>query len=121
MRKAIRECYPAATLRGCWYHYSAALRKRLLHEGLRKLMKDNDDAVTVKKMMMGLPLLPREHFEAGYSFIKQFAKDVKLFEKFEEFFAYYDRYWCDQVIIILTVTIFQFNINIMTRKISDIP
>lgn len=44
----------------------------------------------IKEMMMELPLLPLEHFEAGYSYIKQFAKDVKLFEKLQNFFKYFD-------------------------------
>lgn len=103
MRKAIRECYPAATLHGCWYHYNAALRKKMLQNGLHRLMEENPEAQMIKKMMMALPLLPSKHFEAGYSFIKQFADVANLFKQFEGFFAYFDDFWVNQVIMILNV------------------
>lgn len=97
MRKAVEECYPHTRLRGCWYHYSAALRKRLLYLGLNKLIKNDDNARSIKKMTMSLPLLPEEDFMQGYNHIRGLADKWKLSKKFSSFFAYFDQYWILQV------------------------
>lgn len=98
MRNAISECYPRARLHGCWYHFSAALRKRLIKEGLFQLIKIDEDAAAIKKMMMSLPLLPANNFDEGYKHIKKIASRNKyLSKKFMGFFKYFDNFWCAQV------------------------
>lgn len=97
MRKAISESYPAAKLRGCWYHYSSALRKKILKLGLHQLFKSNENARKIKKMMMSLPLLPAEHFAEGYQHVQNQAREWKLFGKFKAFFKYYGKFWVNQV------------------------
>lgn len=67
MRCAIRTCFPNSILKGCWYHYCAALRKKLLRFGLHRELKENALARLIKQMMMSLPLLPQEMFEEGYT------------------------------------------------------
>lgn len=96
LRKAINQTYPGAKLRGCWYHYSAAVRKKMLELGLHKLLKDNDYARRIKKMLMSLPLLPAENFMEGYDYIKQQTKEWGLSHRFKSFFSYYE-YWINQV------------------------
>lgn len=96
MRKAINERWEGITLRGCWYHYSAALRKKMLKLGLSKLFEDSDDAKSIKKMMMSLPLLPSEKFTEGYNYVQQKAREFGLYEKFKTFFEYFV-YWLNQV------------------------
>lgn len=98
MRKAINEVYCGVRLRGCWYHYSAALRKKFLELGMKKFTKKNKKARRIKKMMMSLPLLPAEHFMDGYTFVKQQAIKWRLFTRFKAFFTYYERYWIAQVV-----------------------
>lgn len=97
MRNAINDRWEGVTLRGCWYHYSAALRKKMLKLGLSKLFKDFDDAKTIKKMMMALPLLPPEKFDEGFQYVKKKAKALDLHNEFKDFFVYFD-YWVNQVI-----------------------
>lgn len=97
MRSAIKKCYPSATIRGCWYHYVAALRKRMRMMGMTKLLKENENAKTLQKMLMNLPLLPAEMFENGYSFIKKQASSWRLFNNFKKFFAYFERQWIYEV------------------------
>ncbi|XP_031623037.1 uncharacterized protein LOC116340597 [Contarinia nasturtii] len=96
MRCAIERCYPTAQLRGCWYHYCAALRKRLLKLGLHNLLKWNSQAVIIKKELMSLPLLPSEYFNAGYVHIKKLAKQWRLSNSFKNFFEYYEQFWIQQ-------------------------
>lgn len=97
MRSAIKKCYPSAIVRGCWFHYVAALRKKLRLMGMSKLLKSNSNAKTLKKMLMNLPLLPAEMFEKGYTFIKRQASSWKLFNSFKKFFAYFERQWITEV------------------------
>lgn len=97
LRSANRTCFPTCILKGCWYHYCTALRKKVLRLGLYDELKSNANSRLIKKMMMSLPLLPPELFEEGYAHVKNFAHEHKLREKFKCFFAYYDRYWIAQV------------------------
>lgn len=98
MRKALHERYPDTVLRGCWYHYCAALRKNHLKLGLNKLLKENSNAKQIKKMLMSLPLLPPENFKEGYEHIKYLAKDWNLSKAFDKVFKYFESYWFMQVI-----------------------
>lgn len=93
MRHAINKFYPDVILRGCWYHYCAALRKRLLKLGLHQLLKTNYFAKCVKKMLMNLPLLPVERFIEGYEYIISSAKDNSIFNEFKGMFKYFEEYW----------------------------
>lgn len=97
LRHAIRKRFPEARLRGCWYHYCAAVRKRLVKLGLSKLFKSNDLAKIIKKQLMCLPLLPSEFFEEGYTYIKDKTIEWELFDRFAAFFKYYENYWFKQV------------------------
>lgn len=97
MRAAINKCYPTVPLRGCWYHYCAALRKKLLKLGLHDLLKSNALARIIKIELMSLPLLPAEYFKEGYEYIKTSAKTWKLSASFKEMFAYFENYWFAQV------------------------
>lgn len=103
MRSAIKKCYPRAIIRGCWYHYAAALRKRMRTMGMTKLFKEQKKAKDLKNMLMHLPLLPAEMFERGYSFIKEQAKSWRLFNSFKKFFVYYERQWINEVLLIFVV------------------
>lgn len=98
MRSAINERWPSARLRGCWYHYSAALRKKMLKLGLHKLFKDSKDARCIKKMMLSLPLLPGDKFTEGYDYVQNQAQKWGLSKNFIEFFEYF-KYWENMVII----------------------
>lgn len=97
MRKAIRRRYRKAVLRGCWYHYSAAIRKKLAKLNLLGLMKHNIGARTIKVMMQALPLLPPECFMQGYRHVKYLAREWKVFAKFSKFFSYFENFWIAEV------------------------
>lgn len=99
MRCAIRTSFPGSVLKGCWYHYCAALRKKLISFGLHRLLKKNANARLIKQMMFSLQLLPPEMFEEGYAHVKRLAKEYKLENKFKLFFKYYDGYWISQVCV----------------------
>lgn len=60
MRAAIRKCWPTATLRGCWFHFCRAIRKRCYKHNMTRLLMHCRDAKLIKKAIMSLPLLPPE-------------------------------------------------------------
>lgn len=93
MRNAIQRCYPGVRLRGCWFHFCAAVRKKLLKLGLHKLLKINHLARRIKKMLMCLPLLPAESFAQGYEFIKLKANEWEISRELRDVFIYFEQYW----------------------------
>lgn len=97
MRNAIQKRYPNAVLRGCWYHFCAAIRKKMMSLGLHSLLKSNSKAAKIKIMLMNLPLLPAKHFSEGYQHIKCKARKYGLLQKFQKFFVYFENYWFAQV------------------------
>lgn len=99
LRHAIRKSFPNAILRGCWYHYCAAIRKKLLFLLSSSLFKTNGGARIIKKQLMCLPLLPAENFHEGYQYIKSMTERYGLSERFKGFFTYFEFYWFTQVIL----------------------
>lgn len=93
LRKAIVTCYSNVRLRGCWYHYCAAIPRKSLSHNLRGLVKDNPSAISIHRQMLSIPLLPAESIEEGYQIVKQNASDLNLEDGFEIFFEYYESFW----------------------------
>lgn len=97
MRKAINIFYPSAKLRGCWFHYCRAIRRKMISLGLFKFVKNDEKANRIYHSILNLPLLPSEDFMEGYEKIKEQAKRHSVFKKFTSFFEYYNSYWIVQV------------------------
>lgn len=96
MRKALSLCYPRCILRGCWFHYCKSLRKKFIKLGLASLLKADDFAKKISQQFMSLPLLPKEHFEAGLSYIKLSIPGYQLSASFRNFLAHFN-FWIRQV------------------------
>lgn len=95
MRLAIKNRWPKAKIRGCWFHLSRAVERRYRKLGLRKLR--NRKAILIKKMLKNIPLLPENMIEAGLSSIIEYSKKKRLFNKMARLFSYFKRYWMKQV------------------------
>lgn len=93
MRKAIVFTYPHAILFGCWYHYCAAIRRKVLGLNLYRLIVDSVSAKSIYRKMLSLPLLPSELIQEGYELIKQEAYDKKLYKEFKKVFLYFENFW----------------------------
>lgn len=93
LRKAINEFYPNAVLSGCWYHYCAALRRKHLSLKMYELITDVPAAKKIYRMMLSLPLLPKETILDGYTIIRNEAVAKGLGKKFKGIFDYFDQYW----------------------------
>lgn len=97
IRKAINNCYPDAILRGCWYHYSAAIRRKCLSLNLYDLITDHPEVRILFKMILNLPLLPPEKILEGFSITKNTARDGKLNQEFGAVFKYFESFWLQLV------------------------
>lgn len=97
LRKAINEIYPDAILNGCWYHFCAAVRRKLMSLDMYELISSVPAAKSVYRMILSLPLLPKESISNGYRIIKQEAIDKNLHKEFKKIFEYFEQYWLHQV------------------------
>lgn len=97
MRKALKQVYSTATLRGCWYHYCAAIRKKCLRLGLNSTIQADIGANEIYQRLLHLPLLPADNFLEGYDLIKKRAHEYGIWKEFSPMFNYYDSYWLAEV------------------------
>lgn len=93
LRKAISEFYPEAVLCGCWYHFCAAIRRKLLSLSLYELTLNDPMCRFIYRSILSLPLLPPGSILPGYNVIKRTAKRNDLYETFEPMFKYFESYW----------------------------
>lgn len=98
LRKALANVYPNVRIRGCWFHFCSALRKKSRALGMNTLFTQRPNAKMIIKMLMSLPLLPPENFQEGYNQIKNLSHELELSDKFDQFFHYFESYWIAQVL-----------------------
>lgn len=93
LRKAISNCFPDTPLYGCWYHYCAAVRRRLMTLNMYRVITDDHAGSVIYRMLLSLPLLPQERILDGFEFIKLKARGAGLFKTFKVFFKYFNEFW----------------------------
>lgn len=97
LRKALAKVYPNTQIRGCWFHYCKAIRKKSRALGLESLQKKNVNASMISKELMSLPLLPSEKFTEGFEQIKRLTEEHELVNEYKGLFEYFENYWLKQV------------------------
>lgn len=103
LRSGILKVYPEVQLKGCWFHYCQALRRKLTNiSELAKFVKTTDAARRIFKKMLVLPLLPPDDIPTAFNLCKQEAyASMNCYYKsenvFEKFFDYFQRQWIDLV------------------------
>lgn len=99
LRAAIKKCYPEALLHGCWYHYSAAIRRRLMTLDMHQIITDDSSGIEIYRMCLSLPLLPQERILDGFNVVQEFAREKGLFREFKKFFKYFNDFWMHLVCV----------------------
>lgn len=97
MRNSIKMVYPNVILRGCWFHYCSAIRKKVVQLGLYPLTNRNRKAKLIFKEIMSLPLLPAANIVQGFIHIKKLANVHGLLGRFIGFFTYFESFWLLEV------------------------
>lgn len=108
LRRAIHEHWQSIRelkLYSCWYHYCAAIRRRIRTLQLLELIADNSDARKIYRKLLSLPLLPTELIEHGYQLIKEDARAKNLLKAFRKFFQYFESFWLNLVIFSKSIII----------------
>lgn len=93
-RNAAKLIWKTASIRGCWFHFCQALRRKAMKipKLARKLQKDKITKVIVH-MFMALALLPLSSIREGLIQIIRFQKKKKLYQSFFSFNRYFMRFW----------------------------
>lgn len=98
-RVALRRVYPGIDLRGCWFHYCNAIRRRRQKMGIKfhRLLEANKKAKLIYRQLQLIPLLPAEYIVDGFEEICHKAR-VQHFDKyFQDMFVYFQKYWLNVV------------------------
>lgn len=101
LRKALNDTYPDASLHGCWYHYCASIRRRLMTQNMYRLITDDPSGTQIYRMMLSLPLLPSDRILDGFNVVKTVARENHLHKEFRKFFKYFEEFWMRMVCLLL--------------------
>lgn len=96
MRLAIKKKWPNVTIRGCWFHFCRAIRRRCGKHGLFQLIKKNAGARAIQNSLMSLPLLSANQIKEGFKSVKAIARKKRLLKRFKPVFTYFEGYWLKQ-------------------------
>lgn len=105
LRNAIIKIFPQTRLKGCWFHFCQALRRKLSKMSeLAQRVKTTDEARRVFKKILVLPLLPPEEIPNAFNICKEEAyANNKCYSKseniFQKFFDYFQHQWLDMVLL----------------------
>lgn len=99
LRKSIKDVYPDVRLKGCWFHYCSAIRRKCYEFGLRSLVFYNPEARFSHRKLLNLPLLPPNEIVRAFDSIKRAIQQGPFAEKFKKLLAYFESYWLVQVSI----------------------
>lgn len=93
LRNGLREVYPDATRRNCWFHFKQAIRRKVAKMPLfAQELKSDQNKYRLYQMFQSLPLLPKDDIQATFRLLKQEA--MELSEQFAKFVSdYFEPHW----------------------------
>lgn len=97
LRKSVKQVYPNASLKGCWFHYCSAVRSKYCEFGMRSIVFYNSEARFFKNKLMSLPLVPPNEIVQAFKLIKRSIQHSQLAKTFENLLAYFENYWLVEV------------------------
>lgn len=62
-----------------------------------RVITDDPEGLTIYRMILSLPLLPRERILDGFNFVKEVSRTHGLFKVFKPFFKYFNDFWINLV------------------------
>ncbi|KAF0687707.1 MULE domain-containing protein, partial [Aphis craccivora] len=97
---AIRTIFPYTTIRGCWFHSSQAVWRKVANIGLVEICSNHRGAYDTVHMLMALPLLPQNCIAEGFETVREYyIENVQSLisnnndYKFSLLFEYYRSTW----------------------------
>ena len=69
LRNALRETFPQCTIKGCWFHYTQAVIRKIRKLGLTAEMTTNVEFKSWINSVLVVPLLPSRRIGEGYELL----------------------------------------------------
>lgn len=106
MRNALKQLYPHAQHKTCWFHLCQAAQKnaKKCHEFIKLIMKD-DEARMIYKKILALPLFPDDLIKDAFMELKADAL-IWFGKPFRKFLSYFQKQWIEKVIFFATNVFF---------------
>ena len=82
--------------KGCFYHYSQCLYRRIQSTGLATAYSHDESLRSCCKKLMALPFLPIDEVETSFYALRT-TVDPELKKKLRDVFLYFDDYWLNTV------------------------
>ena len=104
LQGGLSQIFPNAEVVGCWFHYSQNVFKKLANVGLKNAFIENDIFKIWIKLVMALPLLPKEHIVPTWNELKhQPIPRLLSSQPLRKLKSYIQKTWIDQRIEVLSV------------------
>ena len=104
IRAAVRNVFPHATLRGCWFHFSKAILKKAKALGVCSNLFESSIDTSLLRMVMSLPLLPKEDIISAVTSLEQLIPCHE--QEWDTLFVYLNHYWLP-----LNISVFDTDIH----------
>lgn len=113
LRKSLRKCFPQTNLKGCWFHYCQAIRRKIStkFKSIMTSVRSNKAFALLYHKILAIPLLPAYGILDVFGSIKH---EMKLHDKdgnVDKFLQYFEKEWLQKVIILFACIILIFNLN----------
>ncbi|CAF4145951.1 unnamed protein product, partial [Adineta steineri] len=93
---AVSTEFPMCVHKGCYYHYSQCLYRRIQSSGLAVDYTHDESLRSCCKKLMALPFLPVDEVETSFYTLRTTA-DQEVKKKLRDIFLYFDNYWLNTV------------------------
>ena len=68
--KAFRRAFPSAKIKGCFFHFTSAIFKKVVELGLKIEYSENNDFRFFVQILMCFPFLPMEEIDISFEELK---------------------------------------------------
>ena len=96
-RPAVQDVFPGVIIKGCGFHWSQCLLRKIKNIGMTKLYREHEGVRSICKQLMSLNLIPWQKVQLCWENLVQQGKDLKLkrcdAEKLVKFLKYVKFYW----------------------------
>lgn len=102
MRKALKETYPNAAFKNCWFHYTQCLKRKVAQMPvLSSKIKSDKKTGLIYRKFLSLPLLNAIDIENAFIFLKNECENEKFIlnghSLFFDFIKYFENQWLKKV------------------------